>query len=43
MTTDSRPQEYATVMRPMMLNELLPAAASTIFVALLGFLVLTVI
>ena len=43
MTTDGRPQEYATVMRPMMLDELLPAAASTTFVALLGLLALMVI
>ena len=43
MSTDSRPQEYATVMHPMMLDELLPAVASTTLVALLGFLVLTVI
>jgi hypothetical protein len=43
MFTDNRPEEYASVMRPMMLNELIPAAASTTIVALIGMLVLTII
>jgi hypothetical protein len=43
MITEERPNEYAAVMRPMMLNELIPAAASMTVVALLSIVALTLV
>jgi hypothetical protein len=40
MFIENRPAEYVGVMRPLMLNELIPAAASTTIVALLGMMAL---
>jgi hypothetical protein len=43
MFTEDRPREYVQAMRPMMLDELLPAAVSTCIVAVLGMLMLVVL
>ena len=43
MFIDNRPAEYDRVIRPVMLTELLPAAASTTLVALLGFIALALL
>ena len=43
MFIDNRPAEYDQVIRPVMLTEMLPAAASTTIVTLLGFIALLLI
>ena len=43
MFIDNRPTEYVGTMRPLMLDELIPAAVSTTIVALLGMMALILI
>jgi hypothetical protein len=43
MFSEDRPHEYSQGLRPMMLDELLPAAASTSLVAVLGMLLLVIL